>query len=115
MTRAELIQNLITYAGEDYKEEQDMLIESMVDDAIDEVRTARFPFGYKSDSDKINQEEEVLARFPGNIRRIAEYHYDKMGKEGVTTFYESGQTTSWESGGTPPSYLRGIVPVAKYV
>lgn len=111
MTRAELITLITAYAGEDYKPSQDALIASICDDAIEEVRNVRYPFGQPSES----QCEEVMERFASNIRRIAEYHYDKIGKEGVTTFYESGQTTSWESGGTPDSFFRGIIPIAKLV
>lgn len=111
MSREELISILTIYAGEDYTDSQDDLIESIVDDAIEEVRNVRYPFGTGSDAEV----EDVMTRYPSNIRRIAQYHYDKIGKEGVTTFYESGQTTSWESGGTPDSFFRGIIPIAKLV
>lgn len=111
-TREELIYILIQYAADDYKDEQADLIESIVDDAIEEVRNVRYPFGYKTDAQCDRQTEEVLRHYRSNIRRIMEYHYDKIGKEGVTTFYESGQTTSWESGGTPDSYFKGIIPIS---
>ena len=114
-TRAELIHVLVAFAGDDYREEQSALIESIVDDAIEEVRQARFPNGVANAQALARQTEDVLLRYPSNIRRIAEYHYDKIGKEGVTTFYEAGQTTSWESGGTPKSYFRGIIPVATII
>ena len=29
--------------------------------------------------------------------------------------YEAGQTTSWESGGTPDSYFKGIMPIATII
>ena len=115
VSRDELVGSLIVYAGEDYVPQQDSLIEAIVEDAIEEVRDARYPFGYTSEKQKTEQEADVLLRYPGKIRRIMQYHYDKIGKSGVTTFYEAGQTTSWESGGTPRSYFRGIVPVAKLV
>ena len=115
MTREEAIYILQAYAGDDYTYAQDSLIAAIVDDAISEVRNARYPHGYGSATEKEKQTSDVMDRFASNIRRIAEYHYDKIGKEGVTTFYESGQTTSWESGGTPRSFFRGIVPIAKYV
>lgn len=115
MTRAELVSILTAYAGDDYRTSQDALIASIVDDAIDEVRNVRYPFGTSSQTDIAKQETEVLTRYASNIRKIAEYHYDKIGKEGVTTFYESGQTTSWESGGTPDSFFRGIIPIATLV
>lgn len=110
-TRENLVEILILYAAEDYTESQHSLVEAIVDDAIEEVRNVRFPFEKPSET----QIEYVLSRYPSNIRRIMEYHYDKIGKEGVTTFYEAGQTTSWEKGGTPDSFFHGIVPVAKLV
>lgn len=114
-TRDELIVGLIKYAADDYREEQSALVESFVDDAIEEVRNARYPFGYETESELKKQDAEILLRYPGNIRRIAQYHYDKIGKEGVTTFYEAGQTTSWEAGGTPDSFFKGIIPMAKRI
>ena len=115
VTRRDLINVLIEYAGDDYNESQAALVASIVDDAIEEVRKARYPLGYATKSDLGDQEEDVLDRYPGNIRRIMFYHYDKIGKEGVTTFYEVGQTTSWEDGGTPESFFNGIVPFASLV
>lgn len=114
-TRAELAALLTIYAADDYDSSQDVLIESIVDDAIAEVRNARYPNGYSNDAERERQEAEVMGRYMTNIRRIMKYHYDKIGKEGVTTFYEAGQTTTWESGGTPDSFFLGIVPVAKII
>lgn len=113
--QAELVDLLIEYAADDYKDDQYRVIEGIVEDAIEEVRNARFPFGYASENELQAQNKEVLSRFKSNVRRIAQYHYDKMGKEGVKTFYEAGQTTTYDSGGTPKSLLRGIIPVAKCV
>ena len=115
VTRGELINVLTAYAGDDYKEGQASLVASIVDDAIEEVRRKRYPLGYASTGDLGDQEEDVLDRYQGVIRRIMFYHYDKIGKEGVTTFYEAGQTTSWESGGTPESFFDGVIPFASLV
>jgi hypothetical protein len=49
------------------------------------------------------------------IRRIAQFHYDKQGKEGVVAFSEAGQKTSYEKGGTPSQYLEQIIPMCKIV
>lgn len=115
VTREELINILIAYATEDYTDEQSSLVEAIVDDAIEEVRNVRYPFGYTTDEELTEQQDYVLSRYQNNIRKIMEYYYDKIGKGGVTTFYESGQTTSWEAGGTPDSYFHGIVPVARLI
>ena len=112
VTREVLIELLTAYAGDDYKESQNALIAAIVDDAIEEVRQAKYPFGYATEKSLEKQTADVLLRHPSNIRRIMEYHYDKIGKEGVTTFYEAGQTTSWEAGATPDSFFKGIIPNA---
>lgn len=115
MSKAELVSLLRIYAGDDYKPEQEPLLESIVDDSIEDVRNARYPFGFSTASELSKQNDDVLLRYPGKIRTITEYRYDKIGKQGVKTFYEAGQTTTWESGGTPGSFLSGIIPVAKCV
>lgn len=111
-TREDLVDALIAYASDDYTKKQADLVESIVDDAIEEVRNTRYPRGYSTEDELTEQTEAVLLRYPSVIRRICAYHYDKVGKEGVTTFYEAGQTTSWEAGGTPPSFLASVIPIA---
>lgn len=129
MTRQDLIESLINYAGDDYDQSSEQLafITSTVDDAINEVCNEMYPYDYgmeeEDDSEESEEEESAsesirkiaLRKYGNVIRRIAQFHYDKQGKEGVTTFYESGQTTSFSGGGTPREYLDGIVPVAKIV
>lgn len=114
-TREELIQLLIAYAGDDYKESQADLVASIVDGAIEEVRNRRYPHGYFTEEKRVEQNEMVLLRYESVIQRVMEYHYDKIGKEGATTFYEAGQTTSFEAGGTPESFLAPITPLATLV
>lgn len=114
-TREELIATLIAYAGDDYNESQSSLVESIVDDAIEEVRNRRYPHGYFTNEALVEQQTEILFRYATVVRRVMEYHYDKIGKEGVTTFYEAGQTTSFEAGGTPESFLASVIPVATLV
>ena len=43
MTREELISLITSYAGDDYKSSQDALIAAIADDAIEEVRQAKYP------------------------------------------------------------------------
>lgn len=114
MTRAELVQRLVTYAADDYTDDQSTFVEDCVDGAIQEVCNEMCPWGM-SDSDYEKIRDTAIARYSWAILRIAQFHYDKQGKGGVTTFYESGQTQSYESGGTPRQFLSGIVPVAKVV
>ena len=115
MTRDSLIDSIIEYAGDDYDpadQSQVSFVEWTVDDAIEEVCNAMFPFGYNNADSAHNQ---ALAKYGSVIRRIAMFHYDKQGKEGVTTFYEAGQTTSYEDGSTPSRFLESVIPIAKVV
>ena len=115
MTRKELVENLIQYAGDDYingDTQQASFVRWTVDDAIEEVCNYMFPFGY-SNAEKAHG--MALAKYGNVIRRVAQFHFDKQGKEGVTTFYESGQTTSYKDGATPSRFFETIVPVAKVV
>lgn len=114
-TREDLIENLIAYADDDYRPDnanQASFVEDCVDDAIAEVCNEMCPWGL-SESDYEQYQEIALQRYASVINRIAKYHYDKQGKEGVTTFYEAGQTNSYEEGATPKSYLRTIIPIAR--
>ena len=114
-TRENLIERLIDYAGDDYDPEdsrQVSFVEDCIDDAIAEVSNEMCPWGL-TDSELERYQTIALQRYASVISRIAQYHYDKQGKEGVTTFYEAGQTNSYEEGATPKSYLRTIIPVAR--
>lgn len=116
MTREELIQSVIEYAGDDYDPSTDgSFLEWTVDDAIEEVANEMCPYGFSSDDAHNKVKNIALSRYGSVIRRIALFHYDKQGKEGVTTFYEAGQTTSYEDGGTPRRFLQSIIPIAKIV
>lgn len=114
ITREELILKLKVYAADDYTEDQATFLEDCIDGAIQEVCNEMCPF-YVSDADAEKYRKIALQRYSWAIYRIAQFHYDKQGKEGVTTFYESGQTTSFESGGTPRQFLSAIIPIAKIV
>ena len=114
MTREDLIAKLTAYAGSDYAEEpgQDQFVYDCVDDAINEVMNEMCPWA--SDASTFSaMQATALARYPWNIYRIAQFHYDKQGKNGVKTFYEAGQTTTFDGGGTPRTFFQGIVPISQ--
>ena len=118
MTRDQLVQSLIAYAGDDFDEsdaKQRVFLEATVDDAIEEVCNEMHPYGAPCKDAREHIQNIALAKYGFLIRRIAMFHYDKQGKAGVTTFYEAGQTTTYSGGGTPREYLDGIVPIAKVV
>lgn len=115
MTRDELVQKLIAYANDDYTKEQLSFVEDCVDSAISEVCNHMYPWGVSNDSVYRSVKEKALIKYPWVINRVAQFHYDKQGKEGVTTYYESGQTQSYGTGGTPETFFETIIPIAKVV
>lgn len=115
MNRDELVQKLITYASDDYTERQLSFVEDCVDSAISEVCNHMYPWGVSNEKIAKSIADKAMIKYPWVINRVAQFHYDKQGKEGVTTFYESGQTTSFGTGGTPESFFETIIPVARVV
>lgn len=113
--KEKLLEYLIAYAGSDYEEGQEVLLQTFIDDAVAEVSNVMYPWGFSSEKQKETIQEMALLRYENNIRRIAEYHYDKAGKAGVKSYSENGMSAVYESSGTPLSYLRGVVPIAKIV
>lgn len=117
MTKEEIIQAVIAFAGDDYDEATDLqIITILVDEALEEVIHARRPY-LSSEISEVNYasyQQEALTRYGSTIRRIAQYHYDKQGKEGVVSYTENGTTASYENGSTPPSMLSMVIPVAQF-
>ena len=110
-----LFQSLKDYAGDDYNSCQDSFLLTLIEDAIDEVCAVMYPRGFTTLEQKQKAHDKALLNYEGKIRRIAEYHYDKQGKEGVISFSENGSSASYENSGTPSSYFRGIVPYGTLV
>lgn len=115
MTRDDLIEKIVAYAGDDYTDDQLSFVEDCVDSAISEVSNHMYPWGISDDNAYKAIADKALIKYPWVINRVAQFHYDKQGKEGVTTFYESGQTQSYGTGGTPDSFFETIIPIARIV
>lgn len=111
----ELLRELIEYIGDDYSPEQDSFLLLLISDAVDEVTSEMYPYGFSSDKEEERIKERAIKKYKSKIRKIAQYHYDKQGREGVTGWSESGTSVSYEDPGTPSSYLRGIIPIARVV
>lgn len=111
----ELLRELIEYIGDDYYPEQDYFLLILLTDALDEVTSEMYPYGFSSEQEEGYIKERAIKRYRSKIKKIAQYHYDKQGREGVTGWSESGTSVSYDSSGTPSSYLRGIIPIARIV
>ena len=110
-----LFQSLRDYAGDDYEESQAHILLTLINDAIDEVCSVMYPRGFSSKEQKQKAHDKALLNYESKIRRIAEYHYDKQGKEGVISFSENGSSASYENSGTPESYFRGVIPISTII
>lgn len=115
ITREELIEKLIAYAGDDYTDKQLPFVEDCVDNAISEVCGVMYPWAVEDEESYHNLVDMAFLKYPWVMNRVAQFHYDKQGKEGVTTFYESGQTTSFRTGGTPAEFFASVIPIAKVI
>lgn len=111
----ELLRELIEYVGDDYCTEQDSFLLTLISDAIEDIVLEMYPYGFSSKKEEQSIKESAIKRYRSKIRKIAQYHYDKQGREGVTGWSESGTSVSYDSSGTPPSYLKGIIPIARIV
>lgn len=112
----ELLMQLIDYAADDYTEEQECFLKSLLANALKEVTRKRYRgYTFANMDDKKKAENSVLANYDEVILKIAKFHYDKQGKEGVISYSENGESASYESAGTPPSFLDDVIPIARIV
>jgi len=112
----ELLAQLIIYVGEDYESDQDDFLMLLLTDARDEVVHAMYPHGLSTDDELTAARHKAVTQYGSVIRRIAQYHYDKQGLEGVINFSEAGRTATYAGGGgTPDDYFKDIIPVARIV
>ena len=114
----ELLSAMIVYAGEEYEQASDQgamesFMTQCLEDAVEEIMHIMYPNGI-ADGDKVDKVTEyILNRYKHKVRYIAEYHFDKQGKEGTILYSENDTSAHFESSGTPASYLKGIVPIAR--
>lgn len=107
---------LIDYAGDDYGEEQEEFLRSLLQNALKEVTRKRYRgHTFESISERKKAENGVLINYDEIVLNIAKYHYDKQGKEGVISYSENGESASYESAGTPPSLLEDVIPLTRII
>ncbi len=115
--KEELLQSMISYADVEYeesdaKERMEQIMTNCIEDAIHEIAHILYPNGVLSGDKQQSLEEYICNTYKHKIRYIAEYHWDKQGKEGVILYSENDTSSHFESSGTPASYLTGIIPIA---
>lgn len=109
----ELFKKLIEYAADDYDTEQDSFLLSLIESATKEVTRKLYKGqSFRNTEERKKAEQYALVNYDDVILKIAKFHYDKQGREGVVAFSEGGSSTTYESGGTPPSFLADVIPIA---
>jgi hypothetical protein len=111
----ELLNDLMSYAGCDGCGEMYKMLQRMLNDAVEDVVTFMYPHGFATEEAHERATALAIKRYPGKIRRIAEYHFDKAGKSGTLAWEENGAAATYEESDTPFSLLRGIIPVARVI
>lgn len=114
----ELMTSMIAYAGEEYDiaddtERLETIMLQCLEDAVSEIMHVMYPNGITDDVKREKAREYILNIYKSKVRYIAEYHFDKQGKEGTILYSENDTSSHFESSGTPASYLTGIIPIAK--
>lgn len=118
--KEELMASMVAYADEEYEESEDkakmeIIMSQCIDDAVAEIAHILYPNGILDDTKRETLEQYVLNIYKNKVRYIAEYHFDKQGKEGVILYSENDTSSHFESSGTPASYLKGIIPIATII
>lgn len=112
----ELLLKFIDYVGEDeYNPLMDTLLMDMLEFAVQEIMNVMYPNGILDATKRAVVKQQILAVYPFKILQIAEYHFDKQGKEGTILYSENDTSSHFESSGTPRSYFTGIIPIADIV
>lgn len=109
----ELYDALYEYA-KDAPEVNISFLHLLIDSAIEELVNYMYPYGVPDDK-LAKVKEMVIKRYKYKILYIAEYHFDKQGKEGVILYSENDTSAHFESSGTPRSYFTGVIPFSQII
>ena len=110
----DLYQKLKAYADEEDSGDTDYLM-ALLDGAVEEVMHERHPWDFASEEEREKIKSWALLNHRNTILQIAKYYYDKKGIYGVTSYYGNGENRYFENAGTPPSYLRNVIPLSRVI
>lgn len=108
-----LLESLAEYANDETVTTSFLL--RLINNAIEEIISIMYPNGIDDDVKYEKVKNKVIKIYHFKILYIAEYHFDKQGKEGMILYSENDTSAHFESSGTPASYLKGIIPIAQFV
>lgn len=102
---AEILQDVITYLGDEVDEADNPVLLILINRAIRKVCAKRYPFGY---TDK--EKEAAVERYRDMIFAAAVYYWAKQGADGENSHSENGISRSYQSEG---DIYFDVVPMVK--
>jgi len=102
---AEILQDMITYLGDEVSEADNPVLLILINRAIRKVCAKRYPWGY---TDK--EKETAVERYRNTIFEAAIYYWAKQGADGENSHSENGISRSYQS---EDDIYFDVVPMAK--
>ncbi len=109
----DLLDELYEYA-KDAPEVELPFLQSLLNAALEEIINYMYPYGIDGEK-REKVKDMILKRYRYKVLYIAEYHFDKQGKEGTILYSENDTSAHFESSGTPRSYFTGLIPFAQVI
>lgn len=102
---AEILQDIITYLGDEVSETDNPVLLILINRAIRKVCAKRYPYGY---TDK--EKEAAIERYRDTIFSAAVYYWAKQGADGENSHSENGISRSYQS---EEELFFDVVPMVK--
>lgn len=104
---AEILQDVITYLGDEVSEADNPILLILINQALRKVCAKRYPFGY-TDLEK----EAAVSRYRQTIFEAAVYLWSKQGVDGQSSHSENGISRVYEK---ENDIYFDVVPVVKII
>lgn len=102
---AEILNDVITYLGDEVSEADNPVLLILINRAIRKVCAKRYPFGYTE-----QEKEAAVARYREAILSAAVYYWAKQGADGENSHSENGISRSYQN---EDDIYFDIVPMVK--
>jgi hypothetical protein len=88
---AEILQDMITYLGDEVGEANEPLLLILINRAIRKVCAKRYPFGYT-----VKEKESAVEKYRDTIFEAAVYYWAKQGADGEASHSENGISRNYQ-------------------
>lgn len=104
---AEILQDIITYLGDEVSEADNPVLLILINRAIRKVCAKRYPWGYTE-----KEKETAVGRYRDTIFEAAVYYWAKQGADGENSHSETGISRSYQNEG---DIYFDVVPMVKVI